>query len=265
MKNNNNNNSVPISPTASPSVPAKRSPKPPSYVKYYNNSDTCKDQILSDNKNKSGIYMWKNSKNGKQYIGSAIDLSKRLFFYYSKTYMEDALTRGNSHIYRALLKNVYSNFSLIILEYCEPEQCIEREDYYLCSLPHEYNILEKAGSRIGSKHSDDTKTKISDAKKGENNPMFGKTEENHPWFGKNHTEESIRIMSEAKKGKPRPEGAGKPCQVIEVTDITNNITTSYNSINEAARALNIDKSVIVKYFTNNQKKPYKGQYTFKKI
>jgi len=60
--------------------------------------------------------------------------------------MEDVLTRSNSHICRALLKNGYENFSLTILEYCEPEQCLEREDFYLSSLPHEYNILPKAGS-----------------------------------------------------------------------------------------------------------------------
>jgi len=54
--------------------------------------------------------MWKNSTNGKQYIGSAIDLSKRLSSYYSTTYMEDALIRGISHIYRALLKNAPHKF-----------------------------------------------------------------------------------------------------------------------------------------------------------
>ena len=60
--------------------------------------------------------------NGKQYIGSAVDLSNRLSNYYSTAYMEDALKRSNSHIYRALLKNGYSNFELTILEYCEPEK-----------------------------------------------------------------------------------------------------------------------------------------------
>jgi hypothetical protein len=34
---------------------------------------------------------------------------------------------------------------------------------------------------------------------------------------------------------------------------------------EAARALNIHISIINKYFANNQQKPYKGQYTFKKL
>jgi len=64
--------------------------------------------------------------------------------------MENALNRARSHIYRALLKDGLSNFSIEILEYCDKEKCIEREDFYLSSLPHEYNILEKAGSRLGS-------------------------------------------------------------------------------------------------------------------
>jgi len=54
--NNKNNNSV--------TVP----------VKFYPNSEISKAQILSENQNKSGIYMWKNNLNDKQYIGSSIDL-----------------------------------------------------------------------------------------------------------------------------------------------------------------------------------------------
>ena len=116
-------------------------------IKSYSNAEADKAKILKENKNKSGIYIWKNIINDKRYIGSAVDLSNRLSNYYSTAYMEDALKRSNSHIYRALLKNGHDNFSLTILEYCSPEQCIEREDYYLCSLPHEYNILKKkAGS-----------------------------------------------------------------------------------------------------------------------
>ena len=110
-------------------------------IKTYSNAEQDKSKILSENQNKSGIYMWKNLINDKQYIGSAIDLSNRLSFDYYNTYMENALKRSISHIYRALLKNGHSNFSLTILEYCKSEKCIEREDYYLCSLPHEYNIL----------------------------------------------------------------------------------------------------------------------------
>jgi len=66
-------------------------------------------------------------------------------------------------------------------------------------------------------------------------------------------------------GKPKPEGAGSPSQAIEVFDNKNNQTTTYDSIREAARALNINHTSIVKYFANNQTKPYKGQYTLKKL
>jgi len=104
---------------------------------------------------------------------------------------------------------------------------------------------------------------MSDAKKGEN----------HPMYGKNHTEKTKQIMSDAKKGnnngfkkgEPRVEGAGSPSQAIEVVDIKNNTTTNYDSISEAARALNINKSVINLYFIRNQQKSYKGIYTFKKV
>ena len=99
---------------------------------------------------------------------------------------------------------------------------------------------------------------MSDAKKGI-------TGENHPRFGKNHTEETKRIMSEAKKGKPKVEGSGSPSKQIEVSDIKNNTITSYDSMSEAARALNIYPAHIIMYFKQNQKKPYKGQYTFKKL
>jgi len=47
-------------------------------IKSYSNAEAEKAKILKENKNKSGIYMWKNIINGKQYIGSAVDLSNRL-------------------------------------------------------------------------------------------------------------------------------------------------------------------------------------------
>ena len=58
----------------------------------------------------------------------------------------------------------------------------------------------------------------------------------------------------------------RPSQQIEVFDIKNNTATSYDSMGEAARALNLPNfNIISNYIKNNKKKPYKGQYTFKKI
>jgi group I intron endonuclease len=72
------------------------------------------------------------------------------------------LSINKSMIYRSLLKNGYSKFSLEILEYCHAEKCLEREQYYLYLIKPEYNILKKAGSSLGFKHSAETKTKLRD-------------------------------------------------------------------------------------------------------
>ena len=63
------------------------------------------------------------------------------------------MKKNNSMIYRSLSKNGYSKFKLEILEYCELDKLIEREQYYLDNLKPEYNILKIAGSLTGFKHS----------------------------------------------------------------------------------------------------------------
>ena len=64
----------------------------------------------------------------KRYIGSSQYLRKRLYEYFNV----NNLIRDNSmQICHALLKYGYDNFSLTIIDYCEPEKCIEREKYYI--------------------------------------------------------------------------------------------------------------------------------------
>jgi len=53
-------------------------------------------------------------------------------------------------IYRALLKYGYKNFSLDILEYCEPDVLIKREQYYIKIIKLEYNILKVNDNNLGS-------------------------------------------------------------------------------------------------------------------
>jgi group I intron endonuclease len=163
-------------------------------------------------------------------------------------------------ICRAMLKYGHSNFSLTILEYCEPGKCLEREGYYINLFNSEYNYSKNpAASFYGLKHSDESRKKISDAKIGL------QAGENNPFFGKNHSAESRKKISEAKLAHTRPEGSGRPCQRIEVFDNKNNQTNIYDSIGEAGRALNISKSIIASYLKRDQQKPYKGQYIFKRV
>jgi len=257
---NKKKNLISISPTAPPpeSVPSSKSLSEPALPeKIYPNSDTCKEEILSENKNKSGIYMWTNNINPKIYIGSSENLRARFQQYLNI----NCLIQNNCMpICRALVKHGHYNFSLEILEYCEVSDLLIREKHYISLYKPKYNIVQypTLNPMSGRQHSEKTKQIMSDAKKGKTLSDETKT----------------RISDAAKKsdnsgrfksGQQRAEGAGMPSQIIEVTDILNNQTTTYDSIHEAARALNINHTNISKYFSRNQQKPYKNRYTFKKL
>jgi group I intron endonuclease len=189
-------------------------------IMIYSNASTEKSQIISDNKGKAGIYLWSHRESNKMYVGSAVDLSKRLSKYYSSS----ELKQVNNYISRALIVHTHSEFSLSILEYIDisnlsidevRELILSREQHNIDSLEPEYNILKKAGSSLGYKHTAESLAKFS----GDNHPMYGKTHsaetlaklsvamygENNPFYGKTHTAKSIAKMSEAKSGIPKTE------------------------------------------------------------
>jgi group I intron endonuclease len=86
--------------------------------------------------------------------------------YFSVNFLQTITGLRNSYIHNALLKHGYSNFSLYILEYCEKNNVLVREQYYIDLLVPEYNILKKAGSSLGYKHSTEAIEKIINAGKG---------------------------------------------------------------------------------------------------
>lgn len=119
----------------------------------YINADTQKESVIVENKGKSGIYRWINKENGSSYVGSSVNLSKRLTNYYSYSYISDP--KRNMLIHKAILKYGYSAFLIQILEYCEPSDAIKREQYNIDLLKPEYNIFKTAGSSLGHKHSEE--------------------------------------------------------------------------------------------------------------
>lgn len=115
----------------------------------------------------SGIYKITNIVNFKSYIGSATCLKSRLYYSHLKE------LRDNIH-YNKKLQNAFNkygeqNFTFEILEECEKEKLIEREQYYFDTLKPEYNICQIAGNTLGVKRSDETKLLLSQINKGKPN------------------------------------------------------------------------------------------------
>jgi len=209
MKNNNNNENI-ISFTP---------------VRSYLNADLQKSDICKDNNNKTGIYKWTHIISGKSYIGSAINLSNRLKNYYNIAYLEREITKNNSMIYKALLKYGYSNFKLDILEYCNPNIIIEREQHYFDILKPEYNILKFARSMKGFKHS----------------------------------KETIKLMHIVKLGSKHSESAklkiannNAQAQSVIVTDNKTGESKKFTSIRKAARFMGIHHSYVAKFLKINK-------------
>lgn len=237
-------------------------------VVVYDNADIDKVKFLADNSKKSGVYCWTNKITGKKYVGSSVDLKRRFYNYYSIGYLLRETTNNNSYIYRALLKYGYTNFSIEILEYCDPENCVQRENYYLNLLKPKYNVLSVAGSNLGFKHSEETKAKfalrksseearrrMSEAKKGINNPNFGKT----------HSEETKALIRAARLGKSlisdsiKERMSKKGGTSLRVVDLETNEISIYTSIKKAAQAMGISQPAI-----SARLKQTKGTFILKK-
>ena len=128
--------------------------------------EEARNILYNDLNNKKGIYLLYNTINHLFYIGSSINLYKRLNTYYYPSRLLD-----NRHISRSINKVGHSNFSIYILEIYEkdnPIDIIEMEQYYINMYNPELNILKNAGNSLGYKHTDAIKKVLAEyAKKQE--------------------------------------------------------------------------------------------------
>ena len=104
----------------------------------------------------SGIYQIVNRINSKRYIGSSVRLLGRKKRHFSEL---DCNIHHSQALQRAWNKYGKENFDFLILEYCEPCNLLEREQYYIDTLLPEYNICKIAGNCLGVKHTEETKEK----------------------------------------------------------------------------------------------------------
>lgn len=215
-----------------------------------------------------------NTLTGDSYIGSAVDLSKRLSVYYSEKSRQEVLNRSKSNILSAIQKYDHSNFTLEILEYCNPNDTIIREQYYLDFLYPEYNILLTASSSLGKLHTEETKIKISNSLLGKSHSEETKKKMSESRTGKIFSYETKKILSDIRTGKNSAflnkthteetkqkisEAVGSK---VEVFNKEMNKTTTYSSNYKAAEAIGCSEFT-VRYHIKN-KKLYKGKFLFKK-
>jgi len=122
---------------------------------YFNSLDIKSE--LTSYKNKKGIYLWYNNKNGKFYIGSSVNLYNRLRVYFNPK----TLNKENMLIYKAILKYGYENFTLMIIELVDlNDSVLEKEQYYFNLLNPTYNILKYSSNSLGFRHSLETIEKM---------------------------------------------------------------------------------------------------------
>lgn len=218
-------------------------------IKNYMNPllDRMNKVIYKDNNKKSGIYMFTNKLNNKRYIGSAIDLHKRISRYFQNSYLNNS-KHQNRLIIKAIKKYGIENFFISIIEYVtiNENDLIEREQYWLDNVKPEYNILKQAGNSLGYKHRPDIKLKLSLMKVGkklssEIRNRISSTKKISKLRGHKHTLETRLKLSGIAKKRIK---LHRPGISLLIKDIISGDIKKYRSIREAAKDLKADTKSI---------------------
>lgn len=215
----------------------------------------------------SGIYQLKNTINGKTYIGQAQNILNR--FNEHRRNRNGHLIYRDCYLYRAIKKYGWNKFEISVLERVDDIVLLnEREIFWINELDPEYNMKDGGDCARGWHHTDESKRKMSETKAklylGKNNPFFGKT----------HSEETKKKIAASSKNRKFSEESKikmrawyKPelfyKRVGKFDKETDNLICEYNSVKEAASAVNVSQSNMSAHLTGRNK-TCKG-YIFKFI
>ena len=136
------------------------------------------------------IYSIYNKLSKKRYIGQTIQpLHKRVYQHFNQS------KKGvDTPLYHALRKYSRNNFEIEVIEECDKSILNEREKYwidYYHTFTEGYNCNSGGQGSVGFKHNEETRRKMSDAKKGKPSNRKGKT---------NSTESNLKRSQTLKKG-----------------------------------------------------------------
>ena len=227
-------------------------------VKVYNSLKQCKVQILKDQKDKCGVYCLINNINGHNYIGSSINLASRMRNYLNNTFLKSK-ENINMPIIKALLKYDQLNFTLLILEYVEPEFLAIRETFYITHIIPYYNVLKQGYSSLGYKHTEETKKLLSELAKNRVHSDKTKaliaravTGENNPFYNRSHSVESKIRMIEANSAYP-----------VYVYNSFKNLLVIYPSVSTLAKLIKSNHPTLVNII--KEQKIFRGEWYLSNI
>jgi len=146
--------------------------EPEEFMVFFDDFKINKQTIYKLLRRKSGVYVFINKINNKRYVGSSINLTKRMTSYY---YYASSNNKSAVPIIRAMKKYGLNAFSLGIKEFCieNPINCIVLEQKWIDFYKPEYNVLAVGGCSFGFKHSAETIDLLKKKLNKENHPMFG--------------------------------------------------------------------------------------------
>jgi len=132
------------------------------------------------NKKLSGVYCIKNLKNNKIYIGSSIDIVDR-WRQHKREFRKNI--HSNKYLQYSWNKHGNSSFEFSIIEECNENETLEREQYYL-DLYESYNRnkgynISKSSSApmMGRKHSKETLIKLSEGVRSRDSSVWVRGED----------------------------------------------------------------------------------------
>jgi len=180
--------------------------------------------------------LWHNKISNKDYVGSSLNLYKRISRYFQPGYL-NYITQKDLPIIRALKKYGVENFVLVILDYTEKLTLHKSEQFFIDLLQPTYNVMLIAGFRSGVKRksrpmSEEQKLQLS-KKKGKDHHSYGikRTEKELIQMRDNHPKTKIVYQYLADK---------------------TTLVAKYNSLREMAKQTGITRDYVVRSIKKNE-------------
>lgn len=203
------------------------------------------------------MYIWVNLLNGKSFVGSSIDLGRRILEYGNPVKLNYELTRGESLIYRAILKYGIESFSFQILEFYTVDSTLTEkantillrtlEIQYIHDLNPAYNIIRVVSGKFTRALTEQTRARIS----ASHSTPEARARKSQARTGKVMSAESrMKVSENSTSIKP-----------VLVYDSNGNFLNTYNSIKLAIADNGVNRNAISRAM--NFHTPIEGKYYFR--